>query len=204
MSFKGSTFFRLWLFGTLAYLAIFFNLNYIHNYYQIPFLIPAAVFMAAALIKLNDLISTKSKVAAKLVVLSGLVIIGGINVRYANAMYYVEQPYLEHIGNMVREKTAEDDLVIFSYGGFDARCPLLLYRARRNGWSIPFNDLNSTIIYKLMLDGADQLAVINGVAPGVNVKSITDFFVVEKTPLSGSDSLFLYQLDSNRLPPKPE
>lgn len=204
LSFRGSTFFRLWLFGTLAYLAIFFNLNYIHNYYQIPFLVPAAVLMAATLIKLNDLIAPKNKVVAKMAVLSGLTVMGGINVKYAEAMYYVQQPHLEFIGKTVQEKTAEDDLVIFTYGGFDARCPLLLYRARRNGWSIPYNDLNSTIIYKLILDGADQLAVINGVAPSGDVKKITDYFEVEKIHLAGSDSLFLYHLDPNRLPPQPE
>ncbi|MFT5278787.1 MAG: hypothetical protein ACI9P8_000417 [Bacteroidia bacterium] len=204
LSFRGSTFFRLWFFGTLAYLAIFFNLNLIHNYYQIPFLIPASVFMAASLIKLNDLISMKSKSVGKAFVLVALAAIGTMNFSYAEANYYNAQPHLEKMGVIVQEHTDENDLIIFSYGGFDARCPLLLYRARRNGWSIPHHDLSAVIIYNLMLNGANHLAVISPFAPTGEVKVFTDFFEYKEIPLEGNDTLFLYQLDPQRLPPKPE
>ena len=204
LKFRGATFFWLWFAGTIAYLAIFFNLNLIHNYYQIPFLIPAAIFMAATLIKLNDLISTLSKRVGKLVVLIALATLANQNISYAEENYYRPQPHLEKMGAHIQENSDENDLVIITYGGFDARCPLLLYRARRNGWSIPHQDLSALIIYNLMQNGADYLVLISPVAPSGEVKIFTDYFERKVIPLNGNDTLFLYQLDSKRLPPKPE
>jgi hypothetical protein len=201
---KGLAFFLLWMLGNLIYVLIFFNLNLIHNYYQIPFLVPFAVFIAAGLIKFSELISAKNNVLEKVVTVAVLLGIGVWNFSYAEANYYKTQPYLELIGGVLEKNSNKDDLVIISYGGMDPRNPMLLYRARRNGWSIPHKDLSPTIIYKLMGQGANQLAIVSRNAPGGQGKTFTDFFPQKKFSLAGRDSLFLYQLDFKYLTPKPD
>lgn len=201
---RGFTFFLLWLVGTLVYLLIFFNLNVIHNYYQIPFLIPLAVFAAKGLMWLYELVSAKNSLAGKLVVPIVLIGIGTWNFSYAESHYYHTENYLELIGGKIEKNTEQEDLVIISFGKMDPRCPLLLYRARRNGWSIPHKDLSPTLIYKLMEEGANQLAIVSSRAPGGQGKTFTDFFPQRSFALAGRDSLFLYQLDFKYLPPKPE
>ena len=119
---------------------------------------------------------------AKLVVFIALVFICGLNITYANEAYYREPPHLEFMGKMSQENTDEDALLIASYGGFDARNPLVLDRARRNGWSIPYHDLNAKITYNLMLNGANELAVISPVAPSGEVTVITDYFDRKLSP----------------------
>lgn len=198
------SFFLLWFFGTLVYVAIFFNLNVMHNYYQIPFLVPIAVFVAAGLLKFYNLISAKNSTVGKISLAAVLIAIGGQNFSFAESNYYQTQPYLESIGKLVQHNTGTEDLVIISYSWMDPRNPMLLYRSRRNGWSIQHKDLSPTIIYKLMEEGANQLAIISKNAPSGQGKVFTDFFPQKAFSIEGRDSLFVYSLDFKHLPPKPD
>lgn len=197
-------FFLLWLVGTIIYVLVFFNLNLMHNYYQIPFLVPIAVFVAAGLLKFYDLISTKNSALGNVSLVAVLIGIGGWNFSYAESNYYQTQPYLEDIGKLIQHNTNQDDLVIISYSWMDPRNPMLLYRSRRNGWSIQHKDLSPTIIYKLMHEGANQLAIVSKNARGGQGKTFTDFFPAQRFSIGGRDSLFLYTLDFKHLPPKPD
>ncbi|MFT4681516.1 MAG: 4-amino-4-deoxy-L-arabinose transferase-like glycosyltransferase [Granulosicoccus sp.] len=147
---RGLTFFLFWLIGTVVYGFIFFNLNLIHNYYQTPFLVPFAVLIAVGLFKLYELLSSKNAIVGKLATVAVLLVLGASNFNFAETNYYSNQSYLELIGNVIGKNSEPDDLVIISFGKMDPRCPLLLYRARRNGWSIPHQDLSPPLIYKLM------------------------------------------------------
>jgi 4-amino-4-deoxy-L-arabinose transferase-like glycosyltransferase len=57
-------FFYFYLLGLLVYLLIFFNLNLIHDYYQIPLLIAGSFFMALSLDTIYSRLKEKSHVKA--------------------------------------------------------------------------------------------------------------------------------------------
>jgi hypothetical protein len=106
--------------------------------------------ISVGLFKLYELLSSKNAIVGKLATVAVLLVLGASNFNFAETNYYSNQSYLELIGNVIGKNSEPDDLVIISFGKMDPRCPLLLYRARRNGWSIPHQDLSPPLIYKLM------------------------------------------------------
>lgn len=149
-----------WLFGTIIYLLIFYNLNVIHNYYQIPFLVPVALFIA---IGINKLSKTKWFYNKYVLFLTGILIFGVLfeSFLYADQHYYEIKYDQIEIGRIIREHSKPDDLVIMSYGGLSPQFPNILYQAKRYGWSIPIRDANARLYYRLHdEEGADKLAII--------------------------------------------
>jgi len=159
---RGMHFFRLWLAGVVAYVAIFFNLNVIHDYYQIPFLAPVAFFVAAALewLFLERLPAQGLRAAVPFGLTVALLL--GSYVRTAEAEYYTVDSVAVSAGERIRENTPQEALVIGALGRkiawwFDAR---LLQRADRCGWAIRVSDLNETNIRALIPEGATHLAIV--------------------------------------------
>lgn len=163
---------RLWAVGTFVYVLIFFTLNLIHDYYQIPLLAPAAFFIAVPIWQVMRL---ERKFYPRFLPLAGLVLMGLLtwnNIRLTERVdlneaetYYFKTFFTESVpaitaGQAIREHTPEDALVIISYGSLDCRAPMLLYRARRDGWSVPKDFINPEIVEKLREEGADYLAIV--------------------------------------------
>lgn len=150
----------LWLVGAIIYLLIFFNLNRVHDYYQLPFLAPVAIFIGMAVHSLFDQIKGKSAIAA-----SGLLIVllagfSAEQIYYAEGNYYVVKTDQIAIGEAIQQNTPDDALVVVSYGGLHAHFPGILYRARRYGWSISKDHISPELIHKLHLEGATHLAIV--------------------------------------------
>ncbi len=192
---KQILYYRLWLAGVFGYLLIFFNLNVHHNYYQIPFTAPIAILIGVSLLELKRHMDKKLSILSKPMGALLLFIIITYNFSYAEINYYENQKIMELAGTLVKEKTTEEDLIVFSYGGLDPRCPLLLYRARRNGWSIPQKDLNPTLIYLLMKEGASKLAVIRKGPFEGEMQAYTGYLPMQEFRLQDSETLYLYDLD---------
>ena len=152
------------LIGTLLYGVIFFNLNLIHNYYQLPFTVCCAVLIAMGIQALAEKSGKNSRIA--IVALMGLVAFEGV--RYAEMNYYNRNEGMEHIASEIREHTCKKDLIIVSFGGLSPQCPLLLQPAGRYGWSIPIHDITPKMVYELWKTGkANKLAVVyNGYFEG--------------------------------------
>lgn len=171
LSFKYN-FIRLWLLGALLYVLIFFNLNFVHNYYQLPLLAPLALGLGVVLLEFRKILAIVLPRLAPWMVWTLLLVFSfrcyqlteGVNPKPAEEFffsdYYRLPPVPIKAGAAIRKHTSKEDLVIVSYGGLDCRTPLILYRARRNGWSIPQATLTPEMMEELRKVGATTLAAI--------------------------------------------
>jgi hypothetical protein len=119
------------------------NLNVIHNYYQIPFLPVVSVFISIACVKIVE----QFKIGKLLIV--SLLLIGVFyqSIIFAEKEYFKIDEEQHIIGDYISKNTSEQDLVLVSVNGLSVHCPNILYRAKRNGWSVPIADINGKIVF---------------------------------------------------------
>ena len=153
----------------IIYVLIFFNLNFIHNYYQIPLLAPAALLSAYGI---NFLFEKEKKWIA-------LAFIVGLNLAYAEMNYYVVDPKIEDIANILKQHTPEMSLLIITYRDLDCRNPRILYRSDRRGWSVEEAAVNPTVINRLHEEeDADYWVYIGPEVP----LALSDIFAEKSKP----------------------
>lgn len=187
------------LVGVLIYWAIFFNLNLIHNYYQIPFLVPLAILVGSGISYLHQFFPKYQWIPTTVVLV--FAIRSGV---YAEQNYYQIQHHQIEIGEYIRQKTVPSDLIIINYGNIDNKCPNYLYRARRNGWHVLSYELKANAIYRLMKEqSADCFVYIDQKPPWGELAIFLSRFEADSIALqSKPEKVYLYQLDLNRLEPK--
>lgn len=157
-SFPNRPFIAFWVTALIIYVLLFFNKNVVHNYYQLPMLAPAALFVAMGLLHFSDL---KYKMVPGLFALVALV-----NIIYCEKYYY-KLPYEEiEIAGLIRDFTPDSSLVAVTYDRMDCRNPKILYRAHRRGWSIEEAALKPDVLERLHQEqGAQFWAYIGTTFP---------------------------------------
>lgn len=181
------------LLGLILYVAIFFNLNVQHNYYQIPFLAFTALVIAAGIGFLCKLIAKLQLIIGPALILT-LAIFSFI---YCNNNYFIVPADQIEIAEQISKNTEEDGLVIVNYGGLSVHCPIILYRAHRNGWSIPNHAFDPKLAFKLYKENnCRYLACVNGPELGGELKDIYSFFWSKVIPLQ--NGMVLHLLDFTR------
>ncbi len=192
---KGTGFARLWLIGVLLYMVLFFNLNYFHNYYQIPFLPVAALLIALGISAIVE-----QQVFRKLspyMSLGLLIPLLAWNVWKAEThphYYHLDKPLIE-AGEWIQEQTDQEDLVILSRTRTDPRNPLLLYRARRNGWSMHIDRITPEIVRKLQIEGAAYAGFLTNAPIDSVMQDFLQPFPMDSLALQHGDrTLYLYDL----------
>jgi hypothetical protein len=196
---KQFLFFTIWLLCMPLYVIIFFNLNIIHNYYQIPFLAPVAIFIAMGILFLAQLVKKQSISIAAILTIA----VVQEHWRYAENNYYQVLHDQIEIGNVIKENTKTNDLVIVTYGGLSPQCPNILYRARRNGWQISTHFIDARLTFKLIEAGATHYAVIARELPqGEFEESLRFFKGGEVAHMKNGNRIFVFDLryESNGKP----
>lgn len=193
---KKQWFYLFWLIGTLVYVLIFFNLNHVHNYYQLPLIPICVIFVAQGIHLLSDKIGKGGTVFVPLIVIG----IGMESFLYAEHNYYQIKHDQIEIGEIIRDNTETDDLVMINYGNTDNKCPNYLYRARRNGWQLLDYGLNASILYQLMKEGGDYfITVRNNEIQGELHQFLKSFPKQEFTLKTINSKLYLYRLDVKQI-----
>ena len=145
-------FFLAWTAGVAVYVLIFFNLNLIMNYYQIPMLAIWAYYIAITI----DFARTQSRLGA--LALCGALIISFIPI--ARSQYFWAKTDMYAASDVIAANTPKDALVIAvdpSVSTYDYPCSL--YAADRFGWSVNPSWLNWEIVSQLKAQGATHLAI---------------------------------------------
>ena len=139
--------FDWWLGGCLVYSAIVTNGNYVHRYYQVPYVLAAAAMVARGFMFL----SAKSKILS-----------AGLAAAFALAgawggwieMNPGEARNVVMLAQMVQEKTAPGDRII----AFDRNNPRILYLSHRKGWVAEVHGFESGTVGRARSAGALWLA----------------------------------------------
>jgi hypothetical protein len=142
-----------WSAGTVVYVLLFLNLNEMHNYYQIPFMAPFCLWLAAPIYACWTADRSRApwgpKVAAAL-----LVAYAATSMLVATQRFYRTDPVHRAIGEFVRAQTSESDLIVMAYTEAAHGDPSFLFYARRYGWSVGHRELSPAVVEGLRHYGA--------------------------------------------------
>lgn len=148
----------LWTAGALAYAALFFNLNVIHSYYQIPFLAPAALLVALGVDTLwGRKAGGRRALAAQIGFAAFLVVAATAPARLG---YYRVDWLRVEAGRQIEARVPRGEMVVACDYGAGYSDPRLLVRANREGWSLAIPDLEPGRVRKLADLGARWVAVV--------------------------------------------
>lgn len=146
-----------WVPGAALYVLVFWNLNVVHDYYQLAVL-PALALLLAGPLQLLASRLTARPTLSWIAPLGLLALVSAANVRWADRHLYAVPPVGLAFGEAVRSLTPEGALVVAVKDDVDARCPLLLEPSRRDGWSVREEFLTPALVARLRTAGATHLA----------------------------------------------
>ena len=161
-----------WCAGTLLYVLVFFPLNVIHNYYQMPLLGPAALLVALGF----EAMWARVRLAA--VALFALFLVMAVLAPKDLGYYQVDWLRVE-AGREIAQRLPAGDLVIACDHDSQYSDPRLLDRADRNGWSVAIPDLTPALVSKLVAAGARHVAIVTD--PAHPALHVPDFLAPART-----------------------
>ena len=149
----------VWLAGLLVYLLIFFKLNLIHDYYQIPFIAIASLFIAMALELPIRLLPKSWKWVGITLSIGLFCLITRASIIQTNNLIFPDS-VRDEAGSMIDRLVPEDSLLLTAMTRSDCRDPRLLQRADRMGWALEINDLSPALVDSFSKEGALHLAIV--------------------------------------------
>ncbi len=145
--------FDFWLLSVLIYMVIVAKGNYVHEYYQLPFMIPAVVYMGKVYARW---FTRRTKIAAAALLLCLLSILVFSQLRYYSYIQREDTASSEvyKLAEIVRENTEEGALIISIFNSSD---PTLMYLAHRKGWFATPGDIDDAYVSDKIQDGAKYI-----------------------------------------------
>jgi hypothetical protein len=148
--------------GVATYTLVFFNLNVVHDYYQLPWLALAALLAAGPLVACERFVAAWVS-RRRWAWLPGLLLCALLawhDTRWADRRFYTLPRVPLAAGALIDAHTPPGALVVAAWESVDARCPLLLYPARRYGFSLRSEFLTPVLLGQLERLGATRLALV--------------------------------------------
>jgi hypothetical protein len=147
---------------------VFFPLNVIHNYYQVPFLAPAALLIALGFEAMASRARVASVLAAALFAIMVVVSPGRLH-------YYGVDWLRIEAGRLMDAKLPKGELVVASDHSSGHSDPRLLHRADRDGWPVAIADLTPERLAKLHALGARHVAIVTSpIRPDLGVPAFLE------------------------------
>lgn len=150
----GERLFDVWLLGMLAYLVVVAPGNYLHSYYLLPLLYPAAVTMARVYDRGFDAATPRAPATLALgIVALGIVVWSALLLR---PLYAREDPATSPdfaLAARIAAATRPDERVLLA-----DRDPTVLYLADRHGWTDAIGALDDATVADRVARGAALLA----------------------------------------------
>ncbi len=155
---KKAAFFFLWLFSILLSIMIFFNLNVVHNYYQLPLTPILAIFCGAGASYLVGIFRRRTTAVS----LAAVLTISFIYMHYQTAadFFREENNYLE-VGSYIDDHTDKNAMLATSPPDQDYWYPIIMYYADRHGFNLAHGRLNEDMIEYLRDRRVKYLALID-------------------------------------------
>ncbi len=142
--------FDFWILGVLVFFAIVAKGNYVHSYYQLPFMIPAVVYAAKTCAQFWDqkILSSKKSVFLFLLLVGTLINAGS---RYF-ASLREEEKAIARISPLIEETRTgiPEKALLISFGSND---PTLLYLSHRKGWVVDPDETSESLFAERISSG---------------------------------------------------
>lgn len=150
---KGERLFDFWLLAVAVYMLIAGQGNFVHDYYQLVFMLPGVVFVGKVYARHFDLnrVGQDKKSALLAIALVGVVVFSFI--RLHKWRENTDESATYNISRVVKEKTAAKDLIVTVTDGD----PAVLYFSHRKGWVLPTYLVEEERLDGLVKEGAVYL-----------------------------------------------
>jgi len=152
-----------WVAGTLLYVLVFFPLNVIHDYYQIPLVAPVALLSALGLRALTREGRLPAVRALAWLAFAGALALSLVAPRHQG--YYRIDALRESAARAIDARVPEADLLLVVDHDSGYSDPRLLGRALRHGWALKAEEVTPAMVERLHALGARWLAWVS--EPGV-------------------------------------
>lgn len=187
-----------WLATTLVYLLVFFTLNVIHNYYQIPLLAPAALAIGLGAAWAWERLPRRAAAAVSTAAFAVFLVTALLMVERLD--YYRVDWLRVEAGRAIEARVPEGDLIVAVDHSSAYTDPRLLHRAGRHGWALPVESLDPGLVSRMREIGAGWIAIVCGVDYDVTAPPHLEPSWVGRTDLE-HDGQALGTLDLYRLEP---
>jgi hypothetical protein len=189
--------FEVWLLSVLLSFFVILNLNYVHNYYQLPCVAIMAIYCGKGLkVLIEKITSIPSLIHFRyriLVLVFIAYIIGVYGVIQLSHYYESDTPGYYQYGQRISSILASDEsMVAISTTNNDKWNPTMLYFADKKGYIVPQSILNQDMIDYLIRKNVKWLIVV---APDPKLQTIISS-ILEKYPVlpnTGQD-MIIYQI----------
>lgn len=182
---KSEYLFHFWMISVIIYFILVAGGLWAHDYYQLPLVPVASVFIGKMLAILFE--NDTTRVAAYVLLASSFVIsIFGL---YAMPVYDIDQAVYD-AGLMVDEITPKNALIITGNGELNS--PELLYYCNRQGWRVGYGQWSADLIEQLKKEGAGYFVT----AETGRVSEKDDFgrYMYENFDVIYSDDFIIFDL----------
>lgn len=147
--------FDCWLFAVIVYFIIVAKGNFVHEYYQLPFMLPAVVYVAKVFERANiSLRKIDIKSIALAIALVGIIVSG---VRRNMSYLQNEDPKTSEdllLADKIKQFTDEHARILC----LDQVDPTILYHAHRKGWRMANEELTMKTLQQRRSEGARYFA----------------------------------------------
>lgn len=136
--------FDFWLIAVVVYFLIVAKGNQVHEYYQLPFMLPGVVFLAKPFSRLSDVaatihISEKTTRVVLALFATATIVLSALRLVHTFNSERYDIP-LFALSTSVQQIIPENDLVIALSNGN----PVVLYNAGRKGWNCSTGEINES------------------------------------------------------------
>jgi 4-amino-4-deoxy-L-arabinose transferase-like glycosyltransferase len=188
--------FDFWLIAVLTYIIIVARGNQVHEYYQLPFILPAVIFAAKAFDKYLSISTFSLPSRGTIIAFSffGLCIAGILvlsYLRYANFMNgETENSALFRLGSAAQSLTDQNALIV----AVDEGNPVMLYRCERKGWNSTPEDLDSIFLNEKFAQGAKFIVGEKSIFGSDRRQKILDDLIEKHERVVNNDEYFILKL----------
>lgn len=157
---KSERLFDWWLISVIIYFLIVAKGNNVHDYYQLPFALPASVFIGKAFEYVIDPENIKQSFQNRksLFVFTSLAFIILVLLSTFRMINFMDKEdskaQIFELSKTIKEKTNNEDLIITVTNGN----PVALYHMHRKGWTAFTSQLDEKYINEKIEEGADYIA----------------------------------------------
>ena len=155
---RAAAFYLIWLFAILLSIMVIFNLNVVHNYYQLPLTPILAIFCGAGAAYLVGFF--RNRIIA--VFAGAILLIPFIFVNYLNAQkLFKEENNLFEVGQFIDRSIEKNAMIATSLPKEDLWEPVLMCYSDRRGFNVSHKRLNEDMIGYLRVNNVKYLALVD-------------------------------------------